>query len=61
MNPQWVHEVFACVVINDFQMIFTGNIKVLTPVQIEALELEQNSCFLSDGLRQTIRSSTDKL
>ena len=45
MNPQWVHEVFACVVINDFQMIFTGNIKVLTPVQIEALELEKTPVF----------------
>ena len=49
MNPQWVHEVFACVVINDFQMIFTGNIKVLNPVQNEVLELIQNSGFLSDG------------
>ena len=45
MNPQWVHEVFACVVINDFQMIFTGNIKVLTSVQIEALELEKTPVF----------------
>ena len=49
MNPQWVHEVFACVVINDFQMIFTGNIKVLNPVQNGVLELEQNSGFLTDG------------
>ena len=35
MNLERVHEVFACVVINDFQMIFTGNIKVLTRLHIE--------------------------
>ena len=39
MNLQRVHELFACVVINDFQMIFTGNIKLLTQLHIEIFEL----------------------
>ena len=61
MNPQWVHEVFACVVINDFQMIFTGNIKSFDPGSNRSVGARKNSCFLFDGLRQTIRGAIDKL